>query len=463
MNKENIKKHSKTTIASYSIGIFALEFMKFYSIYFFFYETEVLLYVGLLALANIIFALWNAVNDPLVGYITDKTFRFTKKWGKRFPWVMISGIPIFIMIILLFAPPDVDPVNNTLVLFFWLLLILCIIDTLISIWHVNVLGLYPDKFRSDEERRTSSAYMTIMGQLGTITYSIIPPLLYSFGDKGSYVFMASVCAVIGIISLLLMIPGVREDEEMIERYFRIEQETERQSFMDIMKTSIKQKNFVVYIIAYLLFQSAAALLTLSIPYFVKYVLGMEASVQALISLGLLVGLIGSVPLWTFIAKRIGFGKVFTISAFLMGLAALPFLFADSLFSMILFIIIIGIPTGGFWVMLMPVFSDVIDEVVIDTKKRQEGLYMGIRTFIARFSIIIQTMTFAIIHLLTGFIENAPIGTDTQPESAIWGLKIQFAIFPAIFMILCGVVLYFFYDITETKKKITQEQLNKLKL
>ena len=462
-NVSQIKKQSNKIIISYSFGTFALDFLGFYTLYFFFYETEVLLGLWYIVLANIIFAIWNAVNDPLLGYLTDRPFRFTRKWGKRFPWIMASGIPIFITYILLFSPPNIDPQENALILFFWLLIVLCISDTLFSIWQVHLLGLYPDKFRTDKDRRKSALIMSMMGQVGYILALLLPPMLYKFGDKTSYAFMAVLCSVIGIVSMIIMIPGVREDKEMIDRYFRIEEQIERPSFIRTMRTAVSHKNFVVFIVVYLLLSIFASCATLSVPFFVKYILGMEAIVQMIILAGLLLGLLGSMPLWIKLAKKYGFRKIYLASPIAMVVLSAPMLFVSDIFGSFIFLLLIGIGTGGTWVMHMPIFSDVIDEIVVKTGIRQEGVYMGIRSFIARFSIIAQTLIFAVVQTLTGFIEEAPIGTDTQPASAIWGIRVHFVLIPMIVVLIAAFIIWFFYDITEEKKQITKAKLEELKL
>ena len=72
---------------------------------FFFYEVEIGLSVLLVGLALVIFAIWNALNDPLVGYITDKPFKWTKKRGYRYPWIMIGVFPTLLCYFLLYTPP----------------------------------------------------------------------------------------------------------------------------------------------------------------------------------------------------------------------------------------------------------------------------------------------------------------------------------------------------------------------
>ncbi|MFX0072731.1 MAG: MFS transporter, partial [Candidatus Hermodarchaeota archaeon] len=134
--------HSKKSMASFGFGKFVNEFlnMAFGALVFFYYEGELGLSVWLTALGYIIFAIWNAVNDPFVGYLVDRPFKFTKKWGRRFPWVFIGGVPWIFCYFLLFIPPDVDPKSGAWILFLWLVVTTCLYDTFGSIFNVNFFG-----------------------------------------------------------------------------------------------------------------------------------------------------------------------------------------------------------------------------------------------------------------------------------------------------------------------------------
>lgn len=85
-------QHSKKTMASCSVGNIVTEILAavLAVMLFAFYETEVGLGSSLTGVALIVFAVWDATNDPIVGYFSDRPFRFTKKWGRRFPWVICA-------------------------------------------------------------------------------------------------------------------------------------------------------------------------------------------------------------------------------------------------------------------------------------------------------------------------------------------------------------------------------------
>jgi len=115
-------QHSKSSMASYGCAKAMNEFfnMAFMAFGFFFYETEIGLNVWYVGLGFVVFAIWNAINDPLVGYLTDRPFKFTRKWGRRFPWIMIGGVLWVFSYILIFIPPNVNPQSGAWILFLWL-------------------------------------------------------------------------------------------------------------------------------------------------------------------------------------------------------------------------------------------------------------------------------------------------------------------------------------------------------
>lgn len=96
MEKEEIEiKHSKLGMVSYGFNSFSRELLRmtFTAWCFYFYESEIGLNVWLVGLAFVIFAIYNMFNDPLVGYLTNRPFKFTRKWGRRFPWILLGGLP----------------------------------------------------------------------------------------------------------------------------------------------------------------------------------------------------------------------------------------------------------------------------------------------------------------------------------------------------------------------------------
>jgi GPH family glycoside/pentoside/hexuronide:cation symporter len=456
-------KHSKRTMISFAFGTFMSEFlwMAFSAYAFFYYETEIGLNVLLIGLAFIIYAIWNAVNDPLIGFLTNRPFKFTKKWGRRFPWILIGGIPWVISYVLIFTPPITDPVSGAWILFGWLLLSLCLFDTFCSLHWVNYASLFPDKFRSPEERRTANGFNIIIGVIGTVSGAIVPPLFIIFGNLQSYIIQAGVVFLIAVIALSISLPGSRDEQTYVDRYLeKYDKQVEKTPFFETLKTSLSQKNFVAYIIIILCYQIMIRSMTASIPYVARFILKLEASVITIIMGSFLISVLISTPFWVKLAHKINDNrKVFLITGGFLVIFTIPLIFVDSLMGFVIAMIIWGLVLGGFWAMQMVCLADVIDESIVKTSKREEGIYNGINTFFSRLAIIGQALSFAIVHTLTGFAE----GSDTQSAQAIVGIRIHFALVP-FFALLIGVLIFWkFYTITPEKVSENQLKIKQLKL
>ncbi len=235
---------------------------------------------------------------------------------------------------------------------------------------------------------------------------------------------------------------------------------ERASFFGTMKIALNQKSFVVFIITYTLYQSLVICIQTSVPYVVRFILEMPASAIILISIGFLMGSVLSIPLWNKLANKTNSNrKTFLISCVFLAIAAAPLIFIKSYIGMINGMTLIGVGIGGTWVMLAPILADVIDESVVRTGKREEGIYNGFQQFFGRIAILIQAITFAVVHTLTGFEE----GASTQTPEAIFGIHIHFALMPMIFMFIACMIFWKWYDLTPDKVKINQDKVKELGL
>ena len=304
-------KHSSWIHTSYSVGGFLDNLLTaaFTIRVIGFYEDEVLLPIIFVSIAFAIYGFWNMINDPLAGYISDKTYRFTKRWGRRFPWFMVSAIPCAIVYFFIFTVPPGD----ILFIFLWFLISICLFDLFFSFWNINWNSIYPDKFRSIKERTRVAGLYTILGMIGLALGMLLPPMFITYGVRSTYIIAAMIIMLISVVCAILMIPAMREDKELIDRLLRLSIEQEkRESFIHILKFGIKQKNFSGFLIVYLAQMVMTTLMLSSFYYFVRYVLRMEAEIEIYISAAFLLGGMVSVPVWVMLGRKFGNRKAIMI-------------------------------------------------------------------------------------------------------------------------------------------------------
>ncbi len=423
---------------------------------FWFYETEVLLPVLYIGIALLLYAVWDAFNDPLMGYISDKPNRFTKRYGRRFPFIIIFGIPTMLTFILLFMPPSIDAKINPWPVFFWLLVILLMHE--VSYTGVSLArALYPEKFRSDADRRINAAIGIITFNIGLFMGFLVPMFLVREGDVSSYWIAAIILMIPCFIFYLLGITGVRENEVMITRAL----ETRRDPFFKTLKAAIKRKNFMILALLSISTQIFGICLMASIYYYVKYILllPLESQASILIMVVWLIAGLLSVPFWMKILPKVGNKKLQIIGIVLALCFIIPALFIRTLTLALVLVALLGFAQGATTLVRWPIFSDTIDEVSLLDGKRQEGVYQGVFVFFDRIAFILQPIIFTVVHILTRFDPEA----ETQTLYAQQGILAAMFWIPGLIMLVACLIFWKIYDLTPEKSLSIRSKLEELNL
>jgi len=428
--------------------------------YFLFWETEVKLNIWIVVLGYIIYAIWNSINDPLVGYFADRPKKFWKKYGKRFPFIIIGGIPAILTLAAIFSPPYLDPISGVWIYFAWILISTCLFELFFTIISLNHYALYPDKFRLDTDRRKAGGIRMALSLIGTAVGFMIPPMLITYEDRQSYTNMAWIFVGFNMIIFLTLIPGHIESRELKARYVMEQEEKEKISFWKTLKIVISQKNFVVVILVFFMDAIIGASLTSSIQYVAKYVLKAEAEMSIYLLAGFILGALGSLWPWLILSQKLNNNrKMLIIGVFLNTIFLLPFMFAQSLIGMVICCILLGIGGGALRIGRNPVMADTIDEATVKAGQHIEGSLMGVYTFFNKFSLIAQGLIFAFVHELTGFNPNL----TTQTDLANFGIRLHTAFIPMILTLIGFIIFVKVYNLTPEKTQKIKEQLKKLKL
>ncbi len=457
MSKE-YKTPSILNILSYSSSGFwsMMLWTVFGSYVFFFYERVLGLETIYIFLAMLIFTLWDAIDDPLLGFLTDRNTKFTKKIGKRFPWIVIGIIPATFLFALLFMPPVTNAATNPLPVFGWVVLMTCLFDSLTSLAFVNVDSLFYDKFRTGEAMRKARGWGTPLSMLALPVASIIPPLLISYAVASTYIFMAWIFVAIAATIVIVLLPGMYENAELKERYYI--GEYRRPNFISELKLSLKQKSFITYIILFFGFQIVTGSLTATIPYAAEFLLGGPEWWMILLFAPFLQFAIFGVPFWIWFAKRMKNNKkTAVIGGIVLCISAFITPFFTGLIDSMIYMSILGFMMANFWALMTIYFSDVLQERMLKTRSPIRGTAVGVQSFFSRLSRGVQLGIFAIVHILTEFQE----GSSTQTGLAKIGIRLHMGIIPAIILAICVLIFYLKHPLTPEIMQDIQRQLKEV--
>ncbi|TFG28433.1 MAG: MFS transporter [Promethearchaeota archaeon] len=443
---------------AYGFGYLIINYLlgAYSAIVFYYYEVEVGLPVLFVGIAFVLYAIWNMFNDPLLGYFTDKPRKWTRKWGLRTPWVVLSSFPILICYFLIFTPPNIDPKENALTIFLYMLAVTALFDTFFSIFNTHVYGGFVNQFRTEYERRRGFAVIIAVAGIGVVGIGLIPPFIIEYGNRDSFVLSALVVVSILAICNIFLFLGIKESEDLKERLIKGFENAEDTSFFSIMKVALNKKNFAISLTAYTTIITAQTLATASGIYMLKDVFRVPFTYAVLTGLAGFAGYMLSIPFWSNYARKHGFKRTYYVSLLFAGICYFPTLFITEIWQAVLFTLIGGIPYAGYTLMTMPVASDTMDEVALEMGRRQDGTLQGIRNFFFRIAIVVQGVVITVIHIITGY---NPDPNATQTPLAIIGIRIHAGLIPALLMLTISLIVYKWYTLEGENKA---EMVRKLK-
>src|SRR5699024_4398540 len=183
--------------------------------------------------------IWDAINDPIMGLVVDKT---NTRWGNYRPYVLITPIFIVISTILLFTFPDIIFGYNTYII--WVIVF--------SINDIPIWGLSSAVTKSIKERKNYVSFLTVFQMIGNALPGIVgASLLIMFGGENigtSYTKLAALVAIIGGIGFIVAFFTTKERVE-------ITPQKENKGFLQIFKAAFSNKVMIVFVI-FMLFNTS---------------------------------------------------------------------------------------------------------------------------------------------------------------------------------------------------------------
>ncbi|MFX0071535.1 MAG: MFS transporter [Candidatus Hermodarchaeota archaeon] len=422
---------------------------------FYYYEVVLGLSAWYIFLALTIWTVYDALNDPLLGFLMDRNTKLTKKFGRRFPWIAIGIIPWCLTVYLIFSAPDIDGTTNPWPIFWWLLI------------QVNIQVLRPDLFREEVERRKLSKYYMPIDMVAMALGLMIPPLFLGAGEgREAFAFMGAMIAIIAIISAILFLPGAHEDKVVIDRYFSAEYET--MSFFSGMKEVIKQKSFITYFIMLTCFVTAGNLMMANAIYLITFVLQADPDTVTYMFAIFLIGALISIPFWLKALNKMNNNKkLVTIGGFAITLAMIPLTFFMTIIDLFIIMFILGFCLGSLWAFIYTIIqANVVDDYVARTKKNQKAILIGTSIFLGRLAATIDELLIAIVHSLTGFVAGKETYGELRSavadiELVLWGIRLLSGVIPAIIMLIGTIIFWKYYPLTQDVVIKNKEMLKKL--
>jgi len=391
----------------------------------------------------ILWSIWNGINDPLIGYLSDRT---KTKWGRRVPWMVGATIPLAIVMILLFTPPLA--LNSDEMNFIYFFIILILFDTTYTAFNLNYNAVFSEMFVTMEDRSSTGKVRISFVMIALIFAFLLPTLIIEdlLGGNpqtpatiskalGEYQLTGIIAAVVIIISYFIILKwGVKEPKHISK-----DAET-AMSFTKTLKTTFKNKSFLWFLIPALGTWIAINILPTLAPLFMYHALGVEDAelIGYALALQFIVAAV-STPLWEKIRVKKGARMAGLIGIVTWIIPIIFFAFSINIEMVFIVQIFNGIGLGGGLYFYDQCIAEIIDEDEIRHGTRRSGIYYAVLNFFIRLSAVINFILIGIVFSTTNWQDYNPNpGVDT-----ILGLQILMGVFPAIVLVISWIGLYFY--------------------
>lgn len=407
-------------------------------------------YLGLSAywigIAATIYALWNAINDPLFGYITDKT---RTKLGRRIPYMRFTAPFLALTFVLVwFAPPQA----GQQALFWWMLVTMLLYDTFYTIIGLVYSALLPEVTESDAQRNDLQISSSLFAMLGTLLGFLIPDMVRPKAAGDSFVPLYVAMIIVGLVSMVLILITTYKVKERPE--FTVVDEPV--SVKDAIRFTFTSKAFLFLVAENFMAILMSSLILGSIFYLADYVLGWPA-IQLLVFL--FVPLIIGIPLTTLFRRRFGVVTAQQVLLVLAGVGLIAIAFVPTALIPAC-IALAGLGLAGPQTLSNVLFAQVADEDELRSGVRREGAFFGVNALITKPAQSIAIWIIPFILERTNFVTRASQMGETfldQPAQAIMGIKIFSGVIPGV-ACLIGALLLVWYPLRKARLEEVQKKV-----
>ncbi len=385
--------------------------------------------------------IWDAVNDPIVGTLTDRT---RTRWGRRRPWLLFGAIPFAIAYVLHFIVPPLSQGG----LFWYYLVVAILLDAGFTAVNVPYAALTPELSEAEQDRTDLNMYRFSFSVLGglvaAVMYNVVVNSLNKNDPELGNLIQGLIIAAVIVISNIIVFAFTREND------FNQEDE-DHMPFFEGLITALRSRPFMyvtaIYMLTWIAIQFVQSLLLF---YWRDYVGGDPAAFTAV-----LFALQGSIfvfiLIWGFLSRRMGRKRVFLIGVpvWILGAIGLWFVQPGQTNLVIILAVVAAIGVALGFLIPWSLLPDVVDEDELRTGKRREGIFYGFFVFLQKLGISLGLFFQGQVLEWAGYIPEVNGVAAVQPESALLAIRVMVSIVPIV-LLLISMVVVARYPITREK-------------
>lgn len=383
----------------------------------------------MLSLAFLISRFIDAVADPVVGYLSDKS---KSRFGRRSFFMAIGGLPLALSTILFFYPP----LGNQYITFIYVALIGSSFFIAYTLVGAPYNTLVADLSETKEERVNMSTAQSI-GRLLFIAIVMVgsPKMISYFGNGDTGYGIRVTVMILALISMVFTYISIFFLKE--NQFTQKEQNVQNAlSFKESFKY-LKNRNIILYFLGLFTFFSGFNLVRGIINYYVVSIMKVDVKIAGLLSILLFVASLLFFPATGYLAKKFNYKKIMIMDMILIIFGAIGLiLFKHNTILIYIMFVIIGMGTSGAAFIFPPaMLSDISSELRSRENIRLDGFLFGIQGLFLKLAFLVQQVLFNVIIYFTGI----DAGDGLYSASA---LSVYITIVITIVLLIFSIIFYY---------------------
>jgi len=412
----------------------------------------------LASVVTLVGVIWDAVNDPLVGFVSD---RVRSRWGRRRPFFLYFSIPFGLCFVLLWWAP---PWTSQIALAITCTAALMLSDTMQTLVVVPFLSLTPELTPDYDERTSLTSFRMFFNLIASLLTAAGAPMILQgmleggFSQQQAYILIAALFGGLAALPFLLMFAFLREPKGVIaskpeEVSLR---ETVRLAWGNVpfrFATALNMLNWITF-----------DLISMMLPFFLTYwvasgnllakanLFGMKVALQSAVLGILFIIAIFFLPFWTWMARRFDKRLAYIIGMALWGVVQLATLLVQpgAIGLVLALTVLSGVSASTAHVLPDAIFPDVVEWDELRTGRRHEGVYYGAKNFTRKLTGALAS--FFALQLLGWFGYQGPTPGAlqfNQPANALAAIRVLTGPVGTV-MLLGAMAIAWFYPVTRTR-------------
>ncbi|MDZ4133378.1 MAG: MFS transporter [Dethiobacteria bacterium] len=346
----------------------------------------------------------DAITDPWIATLSDRS---TARRGRRISFMAKGGLPMVVMMVLLFTPPSSVPGALNVI---WLTVTLFLFYLFYTIYVTPYFALIAELGHTPQERLNLSTYISLTFFLGTALASQAPMLFPLFEATGMdrVASIRVTFALLGLLSLIcLYVPVFAIDEK---KYSTGVPSTV--PMFDSLRLTFSNPNFLPFALSDMVYFLALTILQTGLIYYVTVLLRQQEQFYSLLFIVMAVVSFACYPAVNLLARRTGKKKmivgsfiIFALTFAMTSLFGLPFIPLSLTAQGYLLAILGGLPLAAFGILPNAIVADIAEHDALKTGSHREGIYYGARTFMQKIGQMIAMLVFTSLLVLGRDVGN----------------------------------------------------------